>query len=334
MTAEKGDSQCAKLVYPCLGQIPLTNACVPPSELSKLAVVTVTYHPDLSSLSRQMAALPLQALWVIVDNASSPEELVQLRALSESRENTRFLECARNVGLSAALNLGTVFASETNPNIEFYLLLDQDSEPASDAIGSLMHGFLQLQQQGISVGCVGPRLVDDITKLEHGFHCVHGWRWVRKHPQAGDNPVACANLNGSGTLVKRSLYEALGGLEEALFVDHIDTEWSFRVAAAGYRLYGLPNAVFSHRMGAGSLKFWLLGWKVWPHRSALRHYYLFRNAVRLLRRPYVPTVWKFWAVIKLALTFTIHLIFDPQRFGQANAMFRGVRDGFSRLGIP
>jgi rhamnosyltransferase len=281
-----------------------------------------------------MAALPVQVMWVIVDNASAPQELVPLRALAASRANSHLLECASNLGLAAALNAGARLASNANPSIEFYLLMDQDSEPAGDAVKRLLENFLHLEKQGSAVGSVGPRLVDDRTGLQHGFHCIDGWRWVRRYPQAGEPPIACANMNGSGTLVRRSLYEALGGLEEAFFIDHIDTDWAFRVIAAGYGLYGIPEAVFSHRMGESSLRFWLFGWKVWPQRSPLRHYYLFRNAIRLFARPYVPMVWKCWAVVKLVLTFTVHLIVDPHRFAQARAMFRGTKDGLKPCASP
>lgn len=295
--------------------------------LSGLAVVTVTFHPDLAVLARQMAALPVQALWVVVDNASSAEQVLALKALVASRANSRLLECSSNLGLSAALNAGAALAGEMDPAIAFYLLMDQDSEPADDAIDLLVQGFLHLEQQGVRVGCVGPRLVDDITGLQHGFHSMEGWRWVRRYPLVGDKPVVCANLNGSGTLMRRSLFESLGKLDEGFFIDHIDTDWAFRVSAAGYGLFGLPEAVFAHRMGDSSFRFWLFGWKVWPQRSPLRHYYLFRNAVRLLRRGYVPGVWKAWAVVKLALTLVVHLLFDSQRFAQARQMLRGLRDG-------
>ncbi len=296
--------------------------------LPQLAVITVTFHPDMAVLARQMQALPAQALWVIVDNASLPSEVSQLRDLVNSRANTQLLPCSANLGLAAALNAGAELAGSTELAPTFYLLMDQDSEPHADAIELLLEGLLRLENQGVAVGCVGPRLVDETTGLQHGFHCMQGLRWIRKYPKSGDGPVACANINGSGTLVRRSLFEALGGLDGAFFIDHIDTDWAFRVTAAGYGLFGIPSAVFAHRMGDSSFKFWLFGWKVWPQRSPLRHFYLFRNAVRLLQKPYVPGVWKFWAVIKLGITLLVHMLFDSKRFAQARSMLRGIKQGF------
>jgi len=137
-----------------------------------------------------------------------------------------------------------------------------------------------------------------------------------------------ANLNGSGTLVPRGIVEALGGLEDAFFIDHVDTEWAFRVRNAGFGLYGAPQVTFLHRMGEKTWRFWWMGWRVWPYRSPRRHRYLFRNAARLLRRDYVPAVWKAWAVPKLLVTLGAHALFDARRGAQVGEMVRGFMEGW------
>jgi len=137
-----------------------------------------------------------------------------------------------------------------------------------------------------------------------------------------------ANLNGSGTLVPFEVFHKVGGLSSDLFIDHVDTDWAFRVAAAGYALYGIPWARFRHRMGVRGIRFWFFGWRLWPYRSPARHFYLFRNTVRLLRADGVPAVWKAWAPVKLVATMLVHLLFDPARWAQLRAMLRGLREGF------
>lgn len=177
-------------------------------------------------------------------------------------------------------------------------------------------------------------MVDAHTGLQHGFHCMTRWRWLRRFPPATQTePVRLANLNGSGTLIPAHIYRELGGLDDALFIDHVDTEWSFRVLAAGYALYGIPQVGFTHRMGESSVRFWLFGWRVWPSRSPRRHYFLFRNAVILMRRDYVPAVWKAWAVAKLLVTFAVHALFDPGRKEQSREMLRGLREGLATEAI-
>jgi rhamnosyltransferase len=212
---------------------------------------------------------------------------------------------------------------------DLLLLLDQDSEPLAGSIEELMRALSTLEAEGKQVGAVGPQLQDVKTGLKHGFHQCSRLRWKRVYPPADSEiPVPCANLNGSGTLMSIDVFQKMGGLNNKFFIDHVDTEWSFRLASRGFGLWGIPKSIFLHRMGQTSVRFWFLGWRVWPWRSPQRHYFLFRNAIWLMKRDYVPMVWKAWAILKLILTMTIHGLFDAQRTQQLKCMFAGLRDGF------
>lgn len=297
-------------------------------ESASIAAITVTYHPEPRTLMRQVGSLPKDVLLVIIDNASSEAEFADIERIAALHPQALVLRNDKNIGLAAAVNKAVDCLAETGSAREFTLLLDQDSEPQLDSINQLLAAFLQLERTGVRVGCVGPRLIDARTGLQHGFHCIRGWRWTRRLPAEDElEPVECANLNGSGTLMRTALFQELKGLDASLFIDHVDTEWAFRVSANGYRLFGIPQAAFSHSMGEDSLCFWLFGWRVWPYRSPARHYFLFRNAIRLIRRRYVSTVWKVWAVLKLVTTFLIFGIVDSRRKEQFPNICSGVRDG-------
>lgn len=305
----------------------------PDRDLAGFATVTVTYNPDLAILRRQLNALPRQASKILVDNASVRGTIQELQSLVAQIPNAHLLLNADNVGLAAALNQGVRAASQLQPSVRFALLLDQDTEPLPHSIAELLAAFRTLEARGEVPGCVGPALRDVTTGLEHGFHQCTRWRWVRYFPSAGSaEPVRCANINGSGTLVPVALFLSLGGLDEGLFIDHVDTEWAFRVQAAGYSLWGIPQAVFAHRMGEDTVRFWWFGWRIWPARLPRRHYFLFRNAVTLMRRPYVPSVWKAWAVAKLLMTAIVVLLTGPQRLQQLLSISRGVSASLSRAG--
>lgn len=301
------------------------------SQTATLATVTVTFNPELDCLRNQLAALPQDSFKLIVDNASQPEILRNIRSLVLETPNTYLLLNERNFGLAAAINRGVYRLREAAPSATYVLLLDQDTEPTPGSVGCLLSGFTMLQTRHERVGCVGPTLRDARTGLTHGFHQCTLWRWKRVHPSTeSGEPVRCTNLNGSGTLVPIELFLQLGGLEEAFFIDHVDTEWAFRVLASGYTLYGIPGAVFRHSMGEQSIRFWWFGWNVWPARSPQRHYYLFRNAAALMRRSYVPVVWKGWGIAKLLLTFSVHGLFDRHRYEQVKCMLSGLWDGWNQ----
>lgn len=297
---------------------------------SVLATVTVTFNPSLSDLQAQLRALPSDCIKVIVDNGSQPELWAQVQALSTQFRNIHLIRSETNLGLAAASNRGALWLASLEPMPEYLLLLDQDSEPYLGCIENLLFAFTRLKTEGHTVGCVGPILADPDTGLTHGFHQHTRWRWIRYYPAKDAPPVQCANLNGSGTLVPLALFQELGGLDEKLFIDHVDTEWAFRVLSHGYSLWGIPDAIFKHSMGQASMRIWLFGWRLWPVRSPKRHYYLYRNATLLMKRPYVPLVWKSWAVVKLILTSCIVVITGPERLGQISNMWHGIKQGLSK----
>jgi rhamnosyltransferase len=305
-----------------LPQLPSTSAS------SALAIITVTFNPEIQRFGRQLDALPADAWIIVVDNATADECYRTLEQRIADRPKTHLIRNTTNQGLAKALNQGANYAIEHLPLAQYLLLMDQDSVPFPNAITRLLAAHAELESEGIPVGCVGPRLVDRATGLQHGFHRIKGWRWSRAYPADTDHaPVECANLNGSGTLMRTSLVSKLGGLDERLFIDHVDTEWAFRVLNAKFLLLGIPDARFDHAMGERSLRFWCFGWRIWPQRSPRRHYYLFRNAIWLMKRSYVPVIWKAWAVVKLFLTLLVHVVIDPQRSQQLRQMLAGIIAG-------
>ncbi len=292
--------------------------------LSTLTAVIVTMHPDIAILEKQIASIPKKIKIIVVDNASQESSQKKVESLLKNRDGVQIIN-NKNLGLATAINQGCEKAKKLGFNM--VLLLDQDSEPEKGSIEILLRIYKELLAKNKKVGCVGPRLIDVTTNTDHGFHRIEGLKWKRIFLRDNDLPMEISSLNGSGTLMSLALHTELGGLEDSFFIDHVDTEWSFRVMSTGYSLYGVPQAVFNHRMGDKSFRFWLFGWKVWPWRSPLRHRYLFRNAVSLMRRSYVPFVWKFWAVIKLIMTLCVHLIVDSQRLDQVKSMLIGGYKG-------
>lgn len=294
-------------------------------DLGSVASVTVTYNPDPALLHSQLAALPSESLKMVVDNGSPDDVWNSVLSLLAGIENLELLRLGENLGLAAGTNAGVQHVAKRGKP-RFLLILDQDSVPVSNAVQRLVEGYVSLEERGVQVGAVGPALLDPITGRHHGFHQINGLWWRRVHP-GDDAPVRCDGLNGSGTLTDFALFERLGGLDAGLFVDHVDTEWSFRLASDGRLMFGIPSAEFEHRMGESSMRLWLGKWTVWPLRSPLRHRYLFRNAVSLWSRPYVPRTWKMWVMPKLLLTALAYSVAGPNRWSQLKAMARGVSDG-------
>ena len=139
---------------------------------------------------------------------------------------------ARNAGAAAA-----------RPDAEWILFLDADTiapddlidryfaETIDDDVGALAGGVRAAPPEGGGRGGLAARYGAHKNFLDAGSHLAHPFM-----PRA-----AAANL-----LVRRTAFEAVGGFFEGLRAAE-DTDFSWRLQLAGWRLIGAPGAVVEHR---------------------------------------------------------------------------------------
>jgi len=278
---------------------------------ARVCAIIVSYHPRSGHLERQLAALrPQVALAVCVDNSGDAAVQSMLAELGQ-RYDLHVLPLAGNLGIAAAHNAGIAHARQAQAT--HVLLLDQDSVPAADMVARLLAASVALAQSGKSVAAVGPAIADD-------------------RRAAGAQLLAVDVLISSGMLIELSAIDRVGPMDETLFIDQVDNEWCLRAGAAGARCYIVGGAHMAHSLGARTQRLWLLRWYGAPVHPPQRHYFNFRNSIRLYRRPYVPASWvvrDFMRLIKLLLFFSIG---GTARLAHLSMMLRGVRDGWRDLG--
>ena len=291
---------------------------------SDVIAVVVTYQPAQEVLGRLLEALVLQvSAVVIVDNGSH----VDLAAwhLERNANSVELLLLGENRGIAAAQNVGIEWARTRGA--EFVLLMDQDSIPEPEMVDRLCVNYRDLVEQGVSVAALGPRYRDSdkgvLSKfVKTGFL---GFTLLDCDPE---QPVVEADfLISSGALLPLSVVRTVGLMDEALFIDHVDTEWCFRAKAQGLRLFGVCSAVMTHTLGEQRKGAWFLRRRVVPFHNPFRYYYIYRNSTRLYFRSYMPLDWKL-ADISRCLKMTIYFgLASPNRFACLRMMALGVMDG-------
>lgn len=123
----------------------------------------------------------------------------------------------------------------------------------------------------------------------------------------------------------------VGRMDDSLFIDFVDTEWCIRARSRGYRVVGIPWVKMQHELGEEPIR--ALG-RSYPMHSPVRHYYLFRNAVALLKRSYVPWTWKSTELVKLPVRLVIYALFAPDARAHLTMALRGIRHGWvGRMGM-
>jgi len=119
---------------------------------NKTAAIVVSFHPETDRLDRLFDALALQvSKIVVVDNGSSPAVVSWLFKQS-LEDRIRLLSLGDNFGIGFAQNRGIELARDEGH--QKFLLLDQDSLPASGMVAILEKALDQLTQSGARVGAV------------------------------------------------------------------------------------------------------------------------------------------------------------------------------------
>jgi rhamnosyltransferase len=293
--------------------------------VSSVCAIVVTYQPDNARLAQVLSALrsTVDAI-VVVDNGSVELDEAQLRSAYPPLIVKRF---ESNRGIAAAQNEGVALARDTKCG--YVLFLDQDSLPQPGMVSSLRDALEQLQATGHQVACLGPRVRLPRSPNLAGFSRL-GWLGLRPQPCPHDRAaVECDFLLSSGSLVPLEVIDKVGGMEEQLFIDQVDTEWCLRARSMGYRVFGACGAILEHRLGEEYSRIWFGRWRHLPRHQPFRYYYIFRNSLLLFRREYAPLKWIWFQLQWLGALFLRYGIFG--RDGELAMMLKGSVHGIRRI---
>jgi len=291
----------------------------------KITPIVVTFNPNISRLAKLLVSLTNFNNVKLVDNGSI--NINELKQLIQEHGNVQALFLSLNSGLAEAQNKAINLIEKKGSESRFIILFDQDSVPVENCIDVLYGYAKELVNQGEKLGVIGPALLDSFSDSRFGF-IKNGKRFYKE--EAENNIFECDGINSSGSLIPLTVWQELGGNNDELFIDHVETDWCFRARAAGYTCYGTFDALLSHSMGESTLKYWLFGWRTMPDRTPNRHYYLFRNSIFLQQQDYVPRSWKILNIIKLFLTAGYFSIFTKKRLKHICNMWNGVIDGLRK----
>jgi GT2 family glycosyltransferase len=134
---------------------------------------------------------------------------------------------------------------------EWVWLLHDDSEPAPDALEQLLRGAAEAR----SAAVLGPKVMDWADRrvlLEAGISIdTAGRRITGVEPREvdqgqhdGDRDVMA--VSSAGMLVRRDVWDQVGGFEPAMPLLRDDVDFCWRVHAAGHRVRVITDAVVYH----------------------------------------------------------------------------------------
>lgn len=280
--------------------------------MKKIYSVTVTYNPDLNVLKNQITSLLGQVDKIIViDNFST--NLSELKVLLKTFD-VEFLELSINTGLSHAQNMGIKLAQKQK--VTHLLLLDQDSILESDFVKNMYDVY-----QEFKVGILGPVFFDPTTRYQYKATNYSG-PFIRQ--DAVGEVTDATYVIASGSFFSIDVFDKVGPMNEDLFVDYIDVDWSLRAKKMGYKVAMTNRASMSHTIGDSRVS--ILGRHISVH-TPFRRYFLVRNSFFMLRQSYVPLGYKVREITFNILRIVISLVTAEDKKSVFKMAFKGVVDG-------
>lgn len=285
----------------------------------EVVAVVVTYKPDIRRLQQLLKAVePQVQCCVIVDNGSPTDTVLVMQQILTASQH--LIASPENHGIAVAQNMGLAHARECGA--EYVFLLDQDSVPSSGTVARLLSHIKRLASAGVTAGAIGPRLADE--------------RWdsakrlaPRGQAREFENLLEVDHIIASGSIIPMPVVDRIGGMKAELFIDYVDIEWCLRASRHGYPCFIATDVVMDHQLGA-PMK--VLGRVISTH-SPMRHYYMVRNTLWMIRQPWLPARWRFGKVPKIALHLLINAVFARPHLAHWRMMGRGLAHGLSgRMG--
>jgi hypothetical protein len=193
---------------------------------------------------------------IVVDNGSADRSA---ETISEHYPEIKVIEAGANVGFGKANNRGASYARGT-----YLFLLNSDTLLINDAISELVHFITGNRAE--NVGICGGNLYTANKQPNHSYATfypsvlkIFGYRSQLASLlgsvetfNTSNKPKDVAIIIGADLLIKKKLFDQLGGFDPAFFMYIEDGELCLRVKKAGYRIVSVPAAKIIHYQGKSS----------------------------------------------------------------------------------
>jgi GT2 family glycosyltransferase len=223
-------------------------------------VVTVLLNYNQYDFTRDAIESLEESEWknnqiIVVDNQSSDDSVNRLK---KEYPNVKLIEVDSNLGCSGGRNLGAQKALDVGADYVFFM--DNDALASKECIGRLV---LHLNNEP-SLGLVGPKVMQHPeTDLVSILGTVIEWDSCRYYAlqeepreMPADHLIDAAWVAGTAWMVRASIFEEVGFLDDRYFIYFEDTDFSLRIQRKGYRTAVAADAQIWHRsrssLGVGS----------------------------------------------------------------------------------
>jgi rhamnosyltransferase len=262
--------------------------------------VVVLYNPSVENIVNLCKISELSTKLIIIDNSLTPINLDSIN----NQFSIIYKKNDLNIGLAKALNIGIKICLD-DPNCTLIALFDQDSVPDSEMFEKMKRSLINCNENVVAV-C--PEIVD----IKNFFY-----------PDSSSVQTVDIAIT-SGTLFLRNAFNDVGLMDETFFIDYIDYEWCLRAKSKKFIILKVKDAILFHNMGDRTFNFFGIAKPL--HLNRMRHYYIIRNQLIFISRPYIPIRYRLVHFLKLFYRVPAYILLSNDKFSTFKIIFNAFKD--------
>ncbi len=274
----------------------------------KICSVTILFNPEESVKFNVASYLHAVELAYIIDNTDSlATKNLDLFDGIKGAEKIVLIKNETNLGIGKSLNIA--FQMAVDAGFDWMLTMDQDSSFSGNAFFELAATKFNDNNIGI-IGASAHQNMPFKNAFDGDFN-------------------SNLFLITSGNLVQVNAWQKVGGYNEKLFIDEVDTDFCLRLQKMKFNVLSTKENYLEHKLGnTFNVKIQLTK-KVWPIgiHAPFRMYYMTRNGLYMIKQyAFTHPKYALYRLKSLVAKFSFIVFFYPNKSSYFKNFFSGVKD--------
>lgn len=219
--------------------------------MKTISIITLTFNSEAyvkNYLNSLKEYLPKESEVILIDNGSDDKTLDIVREYSF----VKVIANRNNLGFAKGCNLGAKLARG-----EYLFFLNPDCKLINNSLNLL----LEYIDKNPKVGIVAPKLRQSEVVIQPTVRKLPSvWGAVKEYylgiknsyeafiPQGGI-PQKVESIVGAALLIRKEIFEKVGGFDERFFMYYEDLDLCRRLRKLGYDIVYFPKATIFHKVG-------------------------------------------------------------------------------------
>ncbi len=272
----------------------------------KIAAGIILYHPDIKRLNENISSIYPQVDHLFIINNGDKEANTDTYNIP-NYSNITWINNSTNKGVAYGLN--QILAQCYKHGFDWVITLDQDSSCPTGMVREMAKHIDK------NIGIICPIIEDRSYGIKENI------------PTSPTCFVKECITSASLTNVKK--WKEIGGFDEYIFIDGVDTDYCLTLRENGARILQVNNIKLNHEIGHKAKKIQIFGRKyiIFNHPSS-RYYYIARNYLYLSRKhsSYLQP-YPFRCLLTISMKLLLILCFEKNKIQKITKILSGIKDG-------